>query len=514
MNMDKNIKREIQELSLLFEISQTFNKGLGVEKALQPVLKIMADHMGLLYGTLAILNRETNNISIELAYALSPEERARGIYRVGEGITGKVVESSEPIVVKNIFDDPLFLNKTKARKNTKEQRISFVCVPIKMGERVLGALSADRLYDENVNLKDDLRLLSIIASIIAQSVDAHQKLHEKEELLKSENERLQIELKEIHQPKNIIGKSKSMRKVYNLIEKVAKNDTTVFIDGESGVGKELVASAIHYHSLRANKPFIKVNCAALPENLIESELFGHERGAFTGALQMRKGRFELSDGGTLFLDEVADLPATSQVKLLRVIQEGEFERVGGEKSVKVDVRIITATNRNIPKMLKDETFREDLYFRLNVFPIHLPPLRARKTDIIPIADSFIDKFNKKLTRNIKRVTTAAIDMMMSYHWPGNVRELENVIERAILMTNDNVIHSYNLPASIQTAEESGTFFKGTLGSILDNVEKDIIIDALKSCKGVGHQAVIILGVSDRILGLRMKKYNLKFRDYR
>lgn len=512
--MNQNIKREFQELSLLFEISQLFNKGLGLEQSLQPVLKIMADHMGLLYGTLAILNRDTNNISIELAYELSSEERARGIYKIGEGITGKVVETGKPIVVENIFEDALFLNKTKARKHKKEQCVSFICVPIILEERVIGALSADRPYAKDINLKDDLRLLSIIALLIAQSVDAYQKLHEEEEMLRSENVRLQVELKEINQPKNMIGKSKSMRKVYSLIDKVAKSDTTVFIDGESGVGKELVASAIHYASMRSSKPFIKVNCAALPENLVESELFGHEKGAFTGALQMRKGRFELADQGTLFLDEVADLPSSAQVKLLRVIQEGEFERVGGEKSIKVDVRIITATNRNIPKMLSDESFREDLYFRLNVFPIHLPPLRARKTDIIPIADLFIDKFNKKSNRNIKRITTAAIDMMMSYHWPGNVRELENVIERAILMTNDNVIHSYNLPASLQTAEESGTLFNGTLQFILDGVEKDIIIDALKSVKGIAHKAAQVLGVSDRILGLRMKKFNLHFKDYR
>ncbi|MBU1044047.1 MAG: sigma 54-interacting transcriptional regulator [Candidatus Omnitrophica bacterium] len=514
MEMNKNIKREIQELSLLFEISQTFNKGWGLEKALPPVLKIMAEHMGLQYGTLAILNRETNNISIELAYALSSEERARGIYKIGEGITGKVVESGQPIAVANVFDDPKFLNKTKARKNTNKEPISFICVPIKIEERVLGTLSADRLIDQNVSLKDDLRLLSIIALIIAQSVNAHQKLHEEEELLRSENERLQVELKQIHQPENMIGNSKAMREVYNLIEKVAKNDTTVFISGASGVGKELVASAIHYHSLRANKPFIKVNCAALPESLAESELFGHEKGAFTGALQARKGRFELADGGTLFLDEVADLPASAQVKLLRVLQENEFERVGGEKSIKIDVRIITATNRDIANMLKEETFREDLYFRLNVFPIHVPSLKARKTDIMLLADSFIDKFNKKLNKNIKRITTAAIDMMMSYHWPGNVRELENVMERAILMASDNVIHSYNLPASLQTAEQSNTLFKGTLQSILDSVEKDIIVDALKSAKGIGHQASIVLGLSDRILGLRLKKYKLNPRDYR
>lgn len=512
--MDKGMKREYQELSLLFEISQTLNKGLELKESLKPVLKMMAEHMGLHYGTIAILNRETGNISIELAYALSSEEQARGIYRIGEGITGKVVQSGAPIVVKNVFDDPLFLNKTQVRKHTKEQKISYLCVPIKAEERVIGTLSADRLYKDNVNLNEDLRLLSIIASILAQSVNAYQILHEEEQLLRIENERLHVELKEINQPQNMIGKSKGMRKVYNLIEKVSKNDTTVFVQGESGVGKELVASAIHYQSLRANKPFIKVNCAALPESLVESELFGHEKGAFTGATQMRKGRFELAHGGTLFLDEVADLPASSQVKFLRVLQEGEFERVGGEKPVKVDVRIITATNRNIAHMLKEETFREDLYFRLNVFPIHVPALRERKTDIIPIADSFIDKFNKKMNKRVRRITTAAIDMMMSYHWPGNVRELENVIERAILMTNDDVIHSYNLPASLQTAEESGTIFKGPLESILDSVEKDIVIDALKSAKGIAHQASRILGISDRILGLRMKKYNLNYKDYR
>lgn len=512
--MKKETQQDVHELSLLFEISQTLNKSMDIKQVLSPALEVMSQYMGLLNGTLTIFNRESDEIFIEAAYALSKEEQARGVYKVGEGITGKVVETGNPIVVPNILNDARFLNKTKTRKTTDNIDIAFICVPIKLGDEVIGTLSADRKCSQTIELKDDLRLLSIVASMIAQSVKIHQSFHEGQKRLEQENERLHAELRAIHRPPHMIGNSKGMRKVYNLINIIAKTDTTAFIDGESGVGKEMVASAIHYNSDRSERPFIKVNCAALPENLIESELFGHEKGAFTGALQMRKGRFELADKGTLFLDEIADLQPSVQVKILRVIQEGEFERVGGEKVIKVDTRIITATNKNVTSMIKEGSFREDLYFRLNVFPIRIPSLRERRTDIIPLADFFIDKINKRLNLRIKRITTAAIDMMMSYHWPGNVRELENAVERAMLLSTDNVIHSYHLPPSLQTSKESGTELKGTLTMILDSVEKDLLIDAIKSTKGNMAQSAKLLGISERVLGLRMKKFDLNFKDYR
>jgi Nif-specific regulatory protein len=278
--------------------------------------------------------------------------------------------------------------------------------------------------------------------------------------------------------------------------------------GESGVGKELIAHAIHYNSVRAAKPLVKVNCAALPENILESELFGHEKGAFTGAHQQRKGRFELADRGSIFLDEVGDLTPGMQIRLLRVLQEREFERVGGTETIKIDVRVIAATNRNLDELMTERTFRRDLYYRLNVFPIHIPPLREHKTDILLLADYFVEKYSRKHAKAIRRISTPAIDMLMAYHWPGNVRELENCIERAVLMSNDDVIHGHHLPPTLQTAEFSGTTLRGTLQETLERVEREMIVEALKSCRGNRAKASRMLGVSERIMGLRVEKHGI------
>ncbi len=305
-----------------------------------------------------------------------------------------------------------------------------------------------------------------------------------------------------------------MRDIYDLIAQVAGSDTSVLIQGESGTCKELVAHAIHYNSLQAKKPFIKVNCAALPESVIESELFGHEKGAFTGAMALRKGRFELADGGTLFFDEIGDLSAAIQIKLLRVLQEKEFERVGGNQTITADVRIIVATHRDLEELIQKEQFRQDLFYRLNVFPINIPPLRDRKSDILLLCDQFIDKYNRKNHKNIKRISTPAIDMLMSYHWPGNVRELENCIERALILSTDGVIHSHHLPPSLQTAEATHTGVQGTLKNNLENVERELIFETLKSSRDNMAQAAAVLGITERIMGLRVKKYGIDYKKLR
>ena len=338
-----------------------------------------------------------------------------------------MVKTGRPAAVPHISDEPLFLDRTKARRDLKKEDISFICVPIKIGNEVIGTLSADRLFAGVETIDEDVRLLSIIASMIAQAVKLRQAALEERLQLLEENKRLQYELEQRFHPSNIVGNSKPMLALYDLIAQVSRSDATVLIRGESGTGKELVASAIHYNSLRASKPFIKVNCGALPESVIESELFGHEKGAFTGAIATRKGRFELAHGGTIFLDEVGDLSAMTQIKLLRVLQEREFERVGGAATVKTNVRVMAATNRELEKLIEERKFREDLYYRLNVFPIHVPPLRDRKTDIPLLADHFVERYNRAEHKSVRRISTPAIDMLMSYHWPGNVRELENCI---------------------------------------------------------------------------------------
>ena len=357
-------------------------------------------------------------------------------------------------------------------------------------------------------MDSDLQVLSVVCSMIAQGVKLRQNVEEERQVLMEENSRLKSEILEKFRPSNIIGRSHVMQEVFDLIAQVSQSDATVLVRGESGTGKELIAQAIHFNSKRADKPFIKVNCAALPDTVIESELFGHEKGAFTGAIATRKGRFEMADGGTLFLDEIGDLSPTTQVKLLRVLQEKEIERVGGSKTIKIDVRIITATNRNLEEALIQNTFREDLYYRLNVFPLHLPPLRERKSDILLLADTFIDKYNSRNGKHIKRISTSAINALMIYHWPGNVRELENVIERAVLLASSDVIMAHHLPPSLQTAETSGTAPTATLQDTMDRVEKELILDALKSTKGNYSKAATILGITERIMGLRIRKYNL------
>lgn len=511
---EPSVRREPRELWLLFEISQTLARSMDLRDVAGPLLKAMAQHMGMLRGTLTLFNRETGEISIEAAYGLSASEQERGRYKVGEGVTGKVVQTGQPVVVPNISQDPLFLNRTGARKRLRKQDISFICVPIKLGNEVIGTLSVDRLFSETESFDEDVRLLSIIAAMIGQAVRLRQSAQEERQRLLEENARLQEELQDRFRPSNIIGNSRAMQTVYDLIAQVAKSNTTVLIRGESGTGKELVANAIHYNSPRAPRPFVKVNCAALPEGVIESELFGHEKGAFTGAVSARKGRFEIANGGTIFLDEIGDLSASTQIKLLRVLQEKEFERVGGTETIRVDVRVIAATNRDLEALVEQEKFRQDLYYRLNVFPIHIPPLRERKADIPLLADYFVEKYSAANHKDVRRISTPAIDMLMSYHWPGNVRELENCIERAVLLSTDDVIHSHNLPPTLQTAEATNTVLAGTLQATLDNMERELVLDALKAARGNAAKAARALGISERLMGLRLKKYGIDYRRYR
>ncbi|MGC8602498.1 MAG: nif-specific transcriptional activator NifA [Desulfomonilaceae bacterium] len=509
-----NVKREVHELRLLFEISQILDQSIELGDVVGPVLEAIARQMGMMRGTITLLNRHSGEIMIETAHGLSEAQKERGRYRPGEGITGQVVKTGKPAIVPHISDEPLFLDRTGARKRLKKTDVSFICVPIKIGNEVIGALSADRLFEEGVSFQEDVRLLSIIASMIAQAVRLRQEAQEERQRLMEENTRLQSELRERFRPSNIVGNSKAMRAVYDLISQVSPSEATVLVRGESGTGKELVAHAIHYNSPRADRPFIKVNCGALPESVVESELFGHERGAFTGAIATRKGRFELAHSGTIFLDEIGDLSPTTQIKLLRVLQEKEFERVGGSSTQRSDVRIITATNRDLERLIVDGLFRQDLYYRLNVFPIHIPPLRERKTDIPLLADYFIEKYSRANDKRVLRISTPAIDMLMSYHWPGNVRELENCIERAVLLSSDQVIHSHNLPPTLQTAEASGTIPYGTLDATLSNVERDLIMDALKAARGNKAKAARALGLTERIMGLRVTKHGIDAKRFR
>ena len=507
--------REIKELSLLFEISSRLNESLDLKTALRPILQLIAEHMDIQRGTLTILNRSKGEIAIEEAYGLRPEEQAKGRYRVGEGITGKAIATGQPIVVPNIAAEPLFLDRTGARERLDKSDIAFICVPVKIGSEVIGALSADRSHGEEISLQDDVRLLTIIASTISQAVHLRQHAEEELDRMREENRRLHDQLRTRYGMKSIVGSSKVMQTVYALIDKVCRTGATVLLLGESGVGKERVAQTIHYSSNRADQPFVGVNCAALPESLIESELFGHERGAFTGATRARQGRFEMAGHGTIFLDEIGDLPPSTQTKLLRVLQEKEFERLGDAAPKKVNARIIAATNRNLEALLQEGKFREDLYYRLNVFPILVPPLRERKTDIMLLADHFIQKYGAQHDKKIVRISTTATDMLMSYHWPGKVRELENCIERAIILCTDGVIRGGHLPPNLQTREGTGqSRTKGAFKDIVMNVEREIISEELKKTGGNMAKAARALAVTERIIGLKVAKYNIDVSQFK
>jgi Nif-specific regulatory protein len=508
------VKSELKEFGLLFEISQILDRSLDLREVVGPVLDAVSKQMGMVRGTLTLVNRQTGEIFIDAAHGLSDSQKERGRYRVGEGVTGKVIQTGRSMVVPRVSQEPLFLNRTGAREGLRKKDIAFICVPIKIGNEVIGAFSADHVLPKDMSLDEDVRVLSIIASMIAQAVRLRQSAQEERQKLVEENQRLQDQLKDKFKPANIIGNSKQMQDVYDQIAQVCRSMTTVLIRGESGTGKELVAHAIHYNSARAGKPFVRVNCAALPETLVESELFGHEKGAFTGALATRQGRFESANGGTIFLDEVGDFSPATQVKLLRVLQEREFERVGGNTPLKVDVRVIAATNRDLEQMITEGKFRQDLYYRLNVFSIHLPALRERKADILLLSDFFVEKYSKANHKSVKRISTPAIDMLMSYHWPGNVRELENCIERAVLVSNDEVIHGYHLPPTLQTAEASGTVSVGPLQAALDNVEREMIVESLKSTRGNMAKASQLLGITERLMGLRVRKHGIEPKRYR
>ena len=506
--------KEIEKITLLYEISNVLNEHLDLERSLYSVLGILAESMGMVRGTVSILNPMTSEISIEVAHGLSESAKRKGRYKLGEGITGKVIQTGKAYTIPKISKEPQFLDRTATRKKDGHGELSFICVPVKSGNQVIGALSVDRPYDRSYSLAEGEKLMAVVATMIARHVDKLETIRTQKKKLEEENLRLRKELEEKYQFANIVGNSNKMREVFQMISQVSRSNTTVLIRGESGTGKELVASSIHYNSLRAEQPFVKVNCAALPANLIESELFGHEKGAFTGAVKQRQGKFELAGKGTIFLDEIGSIDTGVQVKLLRVLQEKEFERVGGNRTIKADVRIITATNRNLEQAVEEETFRGDLYYRLNVFPIYIPSLRERKTDVLLLADFFLEKYARENSKDIKRFSTPAIDMLMSYHWPGNVRELENCIERAVLLCGEGVIHSYHLPPTLQTGTESGTLPSRSLEDAVGNLEREMIIDALKNTRGNISQAAAMLHTTIRKFSYKAQKHGVVRTDYR
>src|SRR3954470_1020533 len=504
--------RESRRLSTLLEVSQALSGTLNLRSALHRVLEVLAKHHGTV-RSLVVLQHDNNELHVEASDGLdAPSHAVR--YRVGEGIVGKVVESSRPIVIPRVSKEPTFLNRAAKRPELTRDELSFICVPVLLNRRAVGVLGVDLKFNPDRDYDRYVKFLGIVASSIAQAVKIQRLVEEDKKRLGDENQHLRQELRERYDFSSIIGSSGPVRQMYEQMAQVAATNTTVLIRGESGTGRERGAHAIHYNSPRANKPFVKVSCAALPDSLIESELFGYEKGAFTGAEQRKKGRFEMAESGTLFLDEIGDINLATQVKLLRVLQEREFERLGSTETVKVNVRMIAATNKDMEKAIAAGTFREDLYYRLNVFTIFVPPLRERKADLLLLVDHFLERFSREHRKSIKRISTPAIDMLVSYHWPGNVREMENALERAVLMCEGQVIHAHHLPPSLQTAEASGTITRVSLVDAVVAYEKDLIQDALKTTRGNRAKAARLLDATERILNYKIKKYSVDVRRFK
>ncbi|MCL7488196.1 MAG: sigma 54-interacting transcriptional regulator [Desulfobulbaceae bacterium] len=509
-------EKELKNLTCLFEITKQLSSSHNLQKCLERIMEILARDMGMGSGTVTIVNPTTGELEIEVAHGITAEARRRGRYKVGEGITGKVVVTGEPILVPQIGDEPMFLNRTRTRGDEKKKKSSFLCVPIKAENLCIGALSIDREYTNNFGAESekDLRFLTIVSGLIAQAVQRVRTVNEEKELLRQENSQLRRELASKNRIEDIIGNSSRMEEVFDMVHRVADSNATVLLRGESGTGKTLVAKALHANSTRRKGPFVVVNCSAIPESLMESELFGHEKGAFTGAVSRKKGRFEQADNGTLFLDEISEISPAVQVKLLNVIQERNFQRLGGSETIQVDIRLVAATNRDLEKAVQEKAFREDLYYRLNVFPVYLPPLRERRTDILLLAEHFLHKFNKDNHKNIERISTSAIDLLMQYHWPGNVRELQNCMERAVLICDDNTIKAIHLPPTLQSSETVRTDRPMSLAAAVENFERELIIDALKKNKGNQTRVAEYLDTSLRIINYKVHNYKIDPKQYK
>lgn len=491
-------------IALLSEITELMASPPDVGLALEQALSCMSAHLGIVRSAISLISPLSGEIQIVASHGLNTRERKRGSYLIGEGITGRVIAEGKPICVPDVSREPLFLNKTKSR-NLNQDHISFICVPICLSGQIMGTLSADHPETSPLQLSGKLEILKIIASLLAHAAYEYQeKIRNLAELPKSQH--------------GFIGNAPCMSQVYKQIDTVAPSPVTVLLLGESGTGKELAARAIHNSSLHSSGPFITLNCAALPETLIESELFGYEKGAFTGASQTHIGKFEAANGGTLFLDEVGELSLLVQAKLLRVIQEMRFERLGSLKQVFLNARLITATNRDLAQRVESGDFRRDLFYRLNVFPIVLPPLRERHEDILPLATNFMKKFAKAFNKKLPGLSNEALKMLENHDWPGNVRELQNVMERALLLLgSDKLILPKHLDGILSKQQARKHEFQNpdaNLNTSLASVEKSSIMEALQSCEGRINRAAKKLGLTQRVLGLRMKKYNLDYKDFR
>jgi len=442
--MNKQTLEARRELNAVYEVSKTLATSLDIAKTFREALNYLVQAFDW-RRAFVVIGEPEGRLRGLCAVGLTREEQQRMMFQSGEGIVGRVYANGIQVMVPDVHAEPLFLNRTGGADQTPGVSVAMLVTPIRADRRTVGVLAVDCLNpDERRGFADDLQLLKMVATLMGQALLLNRSVSAAHDTLQDEVRRMHKVLKPGKQIDQVVGVSAPMQEVFEQVHQVAPARTTVLLRGESGTGKEVIARAIHNLSPRKRDAFVCVNCAALTESLLESELFGHEKGAFTGAQGQRKGRFEMAHGGTLFLDEIGDISAAFQAKLLRVLQEREFERVGGSSAVKVDVRLILATNRNLERMVESGEFRADLYYRINVVSIQLPPLRERREDIPAMARHFLERFNRENMRTVN-FSPAAIRVLSGCYWPGNVRELENCVERTATMAHDNVITDLAFP---------------------------------------------------------------------
>lgn len=535
----RTMDRYEKELDILERISQILGGGRDLNVVFQRAIAALGEQLDIQRAALLLWDAAADRLRIVAAVGLSDDEIRRGQYVEGEGVTGQVIATGRPQIIADISRHDGFLNRTGSIRISQEEKsavsqgptqTSFLCVPVKDGDRLIGAISIIKPLVSRPSLAADARLLTIVSGLIAQTIRIHQLVRIEKDQWLEEKRRLRDDLLGRYRFDNIIGTSPAMLDVLATIGQVASSRATCLLLAETGCGKELVAKAIHYNSPRNEKPLIRVNCGALNHHLLESELFGHVKGAFTGALRDKVGRFEAASGGTIFLDEIGTLGPQVQVKLLRVLQERELERVGDHRPVKTDVRVIAATNLDLEKEVRLGRFREDLYYRLNVVMIHLPPLRSRREDIPPLIDHFLDRYNRENHRCLRRIDPGVLGTLLRYPWPGNVRELENTVERAVVLSTGEDFTDDLLPLQIrlyasqvragsdeQSVQELARQLAdqavnrgqaqggGVYDTVMGEVERQLIHVALAHHGGVKTRTADYLGINRNTLNKKVKQ---------
>ncbi|MFN4243131.1 MAG: sigma 54-interacting transcriptional regulator [Tepidisphaerales bacterium] len=525
-------------LQILADIGQIFSQCTELRDAFTQVMELLSRRMDIHRGTLSLLDESAGRVQIEAAVGLTPDEVERGRFAVGEGVTGLVVATGRARVIPDVRQEPDFLNKTgRLAYGPPGTAMSFICVPLRIGGRVAGAVAADCPYVSEERLAFNRQVLEVVAAFLAQATHLWRVVLRQKEQLLEENAQLRAEVRTRYRFENIIGDAPAMQDVFATVAQVANSRATVLLLGETGTGKEMIAKAIHYNSPRKDKPFIRVNCGAMTSTLLESELFGHVKGSFTGAIRDKIGRFEAADGGTIFLDEIGTLEPQLQVKLLRVLQEREFERVGDTATIKVDVRVIAATNLDLQEAVARGQFREDLFYRLNVVSIYLPPLRNRREDIPRLIDHFLDKYNALNNRCLRRISREMLNVLLRYPWPGNVRELENCIERAVVLSKGEDFTEDLLPLNIRmfAAQRKHNHPTESLDElvrrlcdqamadyalregeiyqlVIDQIEAGLIERALGRTGGVKTKAADLLGINRNTLNKKVKELGIDTAD--